>query len=72
MLTTVLIHFATGVIDMLEAGAHKVLPVIPQLIIPLKTALNTREKAVIVKVNIIAFFYRAIFNSFNILFIGAF
>ena len=41
---------------MLEAGAHKVLPVIPQLIIPLKTALNTREKAVIVKVNIIAFF----------------
>ena len=35
---------------MLEAGAHKVLPVVPQLIIPLKTALNTREKAVIVKV----------------------
>jgi hypothetical protein len=39
-----------GVLDMLEAGAHKVLPVIPQLIIPLKTALNTREKAVIIKV----------------------
>lgn len=39
-----------GVMDMLEAGAHKVLPVIPQLIIPLKTALNTREKEVIVKV----------------------
>ena len=39
-----------GVMDMLEAGAHKVLPVIPQLIIPLKTALNTREKDVIVKV----------------------
>jgi hypothetical protein len=38
-----------GVMDMLEAGAHKVLPVIPQLIIPLKTALNTREKLVIVK-----------------------
>jgi hypothetical protein len=35
---------------MLEAGAHKVLPVIPQLIIPIKTALNTREKVVIVKV----------------------
>jgi hypothetical protein len=39
-----------GVMDMLEAGAHKVLPVIPQLIIPIKTALNTREKVVIVKV----------------------
>ena len=36
--------------DLLEAGAHKVLPVVPQLIIPLKTALNTRQKAVIVKV----------------------
>lgn len=35
---------------MLEAGHHKVLPVIPQLIIPLKTALNTREHGVIVKV----------------------
>ena len=39
-----------GVMDMLEAGAHKVLPVIPQLIIPLKTALNTRQKDVIVKI----------------------
>ncbi|KAJ1435229.1 putative flagellar/basal body protein [Ochromonadaceae sp. CCMP2298] len=39
-----------GVMDMLEAGAHKVLPVIPQLIIPIKTALNTRERDVIVKV----------------------
>jgi len=39
-----------GVLDMLEAGAHKVLPVIPQLIIPLKTALNTREKEVIAKI----------------------
>lgn len=39
-----------GVMDMLEAGAHKVLPVIPQLIIPIKTALNTREREVIVKV----------------------
>ena len=39
-----------GVLDMLEAGAHKVLPVIPQLIIPIKTALNTRDPAVIVKV----------------------
>lgn len=39
-----------GVMDMLEAGAHKVLPVIPQLIIPIKTALNTREVPVIVKI----------------------
>lgn len=39
-----------GVLDMLEAGAHKVLPVIPQLIIPIKTALNTRDAEVIVKV----------------------
>jgi hypothetical protein len=39
-----------GVLDMLEAGSNKVLPVIPQLIIPLKTALNTRDKEVIVKV----------------------
>ena len=39
-----------GVLDMLEAAAHKVLPVVPQLIIPIKTALNTREKDVIVKV----------------------
>ena len=39
-----------AVLDMLEAGSHKVLPVIPQLIIPIKTALNTREKEVIVKV----------------------
>jgi hypothetical protein len=39
-----------GILDMLEAGAHKVLPVIPQLIIPIKTALNTREKEVVVKV----------------------
>lgn len=38
-----------GVLDMLEAGHHKVLPVIPQLIIPIKTALNTREKEVIAK-----------------------
>lgn len=39
-----------AVLDMLEAGSHKVLPVIPQLIIPIKTALNTREKEVIVKI----------------------
>jgi len=39
-----------GVMDMLEAAPHKVLPVVPQLIIPIKTALNTREKEVVVKV----------------------
>lgn len=39
-----------GVLDMLESAPHKVLPVIPQLIIPLKTALNTRDGDVIVKV----------------------
>jgi hypothetical protein len=39
-----------GILDMLTAGAHKVLPVIPQLIIPIKTALNTRDKHVIVTV----------------------
>ena len=36
--------------DMLETGAHKVLPVIPQLIMPLKTALNTRDRKVMSKV----------------------
>ncbi|CAE8683655.1 unnamed protein product, partial [Polarella glacialis] len=33
----------TGVYDMLEKGGDKILPVVPQLIIPLKTALNTRD-----------------------------
>jgi hypothetical protein len=33
---------------MLEHGGSKILPVIPQLIIPIKTALNTREPTVIV------------------------
>jgi hypothetical protein len=32
-----------GVFDMLEQGGAKVIPVIPQLIIPIKTALNTRD-----------------------------
>ncbi|XP_038653050.1 parkin coregulated gene protein homolog isoform X1 [Scyliorhinus canicula] len=36
-----------GVHDLLEHGASKVLPVIPQLIIPIKNALNTRNKQVI-------------------------
>jgi hypothetical protein len=36
-----------GVYDMLEKGGSKILPVVPQLIIPIKTALNTRDPAVI-------------------------
>jgi len=35
-----------GVEDMLKAGKNKILPVIPQLIIPIKTALNTRDHGV--------------------------
>jgi hypothetical protein len=36
-----------GTSDMLEHGGSKVLPVVPQLIIPLKTALNTRDPDII-------------------------
>ena len=36
-----------GVYNMLEHGGSKILPVIPQLIIPIKTALNTRDPEVI-------------------------
>lgn len=36
-----------GVMDMLEHGGAKVLPVVPQLIIPIKTALNTRDPDII-------------------------
>lgn len=40
-----------GVYDLLERGSGgKVLPVIPQLIIPLKNALNTRDPKVLVRV----------------------
>jgi len=39
-----------GTHDMLENGGAKILPVIPQLIIPIKTALNTRDQTVIVRV----------------------
>lgn len=39
-----------GVYDMIQRGSEKVLPVIPQLIIPIKTALNTRDRVVLVKV----------------------
>jgi len=36
-----------GTFDILEKGAGKVLSVIPQLIIPIKTALNTRDPEII-------------------------
>jgi len=39
-----------GTFDMLEHGGAKILPVVPQLIIPIKTALNTRDPEVIVSV----------------------
>jgi len=36
-----------GVFNLLERGGSKVLPVVPQLIMPVKTALNTRDAEVI-------------------------
>ena len=36
-----------GIHDMLEHGGAKILPVIPQLIIPIKNALNTRDRSII-------------------------
>ncbi|EAS03147.2 parkin co-regulated protein (macronuclear) [Tetrahymena thermophila SB210] len=36
-----------GTYDLLEKGSNKILPVIPQLIIPVKTALNTRDNEII-------------------------
>jgi hypothetical protein len=36
-----------GIHDMLEHGGPKILPVIPQLIIPIKNALNTRNKKIV-------------------------
>jgi len=36
-----------GVYDLLEVGGSKVLPVVPQLIIPIKTALNTRDPEIV-------------------------
>jgi hypothetical protein len=35
-----------GTYDMLDKGMSKILPVIPQLIIPIKTALNTRDEEI--------------------------
>jgi hypothetical protein len=39
-----------GVYDMLDKGGSKILPVVPQLIIPIKTALNTRDPKVVATV----------------------
>lgn len=36
-----------GCYDLLEKGGPKILPTIPQLIIPIKKALNTRDRAVV-------------------------
>lgn len=36
-----------GVTDMLEKGGSKILPVVPQMIIPIKTALNTRDPEIV-------------------------
>lgn len=38
-----------GCFDLLEKGGSKILPTIPQLIIPIKTALNTRDPGIITK-----------------------
>jgi hypothetical protein len=38
-----------GAYDLMQAAPHKVRPVIPQLIIPIKTALNTRDPEIMVK-----------------------
>jgi hypothetical protein len=42
-----------GVNDLLDKGGGKILPVIPQLIIPIKTALNTRNPEVIARTLIV-------------------
>ncbi|RNF11467.1 hypothetical protein TraAM80_00913 [Trypanosoma rangeli] len=39
-----------GCYDLLERGGSKILPTIPQLILPIKTALNTRHPTVIVNI----------------------
>lgn len=36
-----------GTYDMLDKGGSKILPVVPQLIIPIKTALNTRDEEIV-------------------------
>lgn len=42
-----------GVNELLAKGGAKILPVIPQLIIPIKTALNTRNPEIIARVLIV-------------------
>jgi len=37
-----------GCLDLLEKGGSKILPTIPQLIIPIKTALNTRDPDIVI------------------------
>jgi hypothetical protein len=39
-----------GTKDLLSKGGSKILPVIPQLIIPIKTALNTRDKEIMCRI----------------------
>lgn len=39
-----------GVEDLLAEGGQKILPVVPQLIIPIKTALNTKNKLIICRI----------------------
>ena len=40
-----------GVEDLLAAGGDKVLPIVPQLIMPIKRALDTRDPQVIEYLN---------------------
>ena len=42
-----------GTYDLLERGGSKILPVVPQLIIPIKTALNTRDPQIICTVQVV-------------------
>lgn len=39
-----------GSLDLLEHGGHKILPTVPQLVIPLKVALNTKHPTIIANV----------------------
>jgi len=39
-----------GVEDLLAEGGQKILPVVPQLIIPIKTALNTKDKKIVCRI----------------------
>jgi len=39
-----------GCFDLLEKGGSKILPTIPQLIIPIKSALNTRDREIVVTI----------------------